>query len=408
MVTGASVDGLVSGMQTSSVIAGLMQVEAAPQTALKQKVSTQTKVVSAYQTINTKMSSLLSAAKALNDPTAWKSAAATSSSDTVLATSTTTGANQSGQVSFRVKSLAAAESHVFDTKVSAMTDVITSASQIVLTNPDTGVATDPLTITDKSLKGVVDAINNSTTLGVRATAIQTEPGKYQLQLTSTTTGEANFAVSGIDGLGAEQQVVKGSNAKLEIGDATPPLTVTSASNKFSGIMEGLTVTAKAVTKDTDPPVTVTVASDSDGIAAKVQALVDAANAALTEIGGQTKNATGGVAGGVLAGNSSMQGLSSRISGTVAAGAGVLGSLKSVGIELARDGSLKFDKATFTSAFNADPVKTQSYFNGTGDLDSDGVKDGFADKMVSMPTRPPRPTPARSPSSSRAATARSRT
>ena len=36
-MAGSSVDGLVSGMSTSSLISQLMQVEAAPQTALKNK-----------------------------------------------------------------------------------------------------------------------------------------------------------------------------------------------------------------------------------------------------------------------------------------------------------------------------------------------------------------------------------
>ncbi|MER7283795.1 flagellar filament capping protein FliD [Dactylosporangium sp. NPDC000244] len=382
MVTGGSVDGLVSGMQTSSVIASLMQVEAAPQTALKKKVSVQQQVVSSYQSINTKMSSLLTAAKGLADPTAWKAATATSSSSSVLATTSATGGNQSGSVTFRVKQLAASESRIFSSgSVAQTSDSITSASSINITNTATGEVKN-LPITDTSLKGVVDAINGSSDLGVKATAIQTAPGKYTLQVTSAQTGAASaFTIDGIDGLGADVAATEGSDAILTVG-TTNAFDISSSSNTFSGVMDGLTITAKAKTADTEPPVTVNVSSDTDGIATKVQAMIDAANSALSEIKTQTRNQSGSVPGGPLAGNSSMQQLASSILQTVSGGAGSLGSLKDVGIELTRDGTLTFDKTKFTSAINADPAKTQSYFNATT-TNAAGGKDGLVDKMAAM-------------------------
>jgi flagellar hook-associated protein 2 len=301
----------------------------------------------------------------------------------VLATTSATGNNQSGSVSFRVKQLAASESRVYSSgSVAATSDSITSAASIDITNTATGV-TKNLAITDTSLKGVVDAINGSSDIGVKATAIQTAPGKYTLQITSATTGAASaFSISGIDGLGTDVAATEGSDAILTVG-TTNAFEISSSSNTFKGLMDGLTVTAKSKTADTDPPVTVGVSSDTDGVAAKVQAMVDAANAALTEIGAQTQNSSGNVPAGALAGNSSMQMLASSILQTVSTGAGALGSLKDVGVELTRDGQLTFDKTKFTAALNADPIKTQSYFNGTTDIDGDGIKDGLADKMVGM-------------------------
>jgi flagellar hook-associated protein 2 len=394
MVTGGSVDGMISGMQTSTVISQLMQAEAAPQTALKGKVSTQQKVVTSYQNINTKMNALLTAAKGLNDPLAWKSSTATASSDAVLATTSTTGSSQSGSVTFTVKKLAAAESHLFSGRVATTSATVTGASTITVTNTETGHPTD-LAITDTSLKGVVDAINKSADLGVKASAIQVSPGQYTLQLTATTTGKASaFTVTGINGLGSDLDPVTsgpltaGDDAVLSVGTSNA-IDVSSATNTFTGLMDGLTVTAKKVQAVGEAPVTVTVAGDTDGIAAKVQAMVDAANAALTEIGTQTKNASGAVAGGVLAGNSIMQALSGRILETVSKGAGpdTVGgnsrSLKEIGIQLTRDGQLSFDKTAFVAALNADPVKTQSYFNGPAKADPKAVRDGFADGMVNM-------------------------
>ncbi|WP_238010234.1 flagellar filament capping protein FliD [Dactylosporangium sp. AC04546] len=379
MVTGGSVDGLISGMSTSTVISQLMQVEAAPQTALKNKVTAQQKVVGSYQSINTKMSALLTAAKALNDPTAWKGATATSSSDAAVAT--TTSSSQAGSLTFAVKKLASAHSVVYDGRVGATTDTVTSGSSI-----DFMVNGQPrsVPVTDTSLKGVVDAVNKTADLGVKATAVQVEPGRYTIQLTSTGTGASSeFSITGgLDLIGTGSVASQGDNAELSVG-TTNPFTVKSETNTFKGLLDGLTITAAKVQAPTDPPVTVTVASDTEGIAGKVQAMVDAANATLSEIATQTRAKSGDVAGGPLAGNSSMQSLATSVLGTVSGGAGSLGSLKDIGIELTRDGKLSFNKTTFLAQLQADPVKTQSYFNGTTDIDNDGVKDGFADKLVAV-------------------------
>ncbi|MEV4514898.1 flagellar filament capping protein FliD [Dactylosporangium sp. NPDC049525] len=381
-----SVDGLISGMSTSSVISGLMQVEAAPQNALKTKVATQQKVVTAYQGINSKMKGLLDAAKALADPAAWKGGVATSSSDAATATTTASSSTQSGSLSFRVNQLASAHSFVFgQPTATALTDVITSDASISI---NVGGVDKTVTLTDKSLKGVVDAINKTADLGVKATAFQVSPGNYTMQLSSTSTGAASeFSFTGgnttpFSGLGSIALVSQGTDAELALGDQDPPLLVKSSTNTFKDLMSGLTVTATKKQAVTDPPVTVTVASDTEGIAAKVQAMVDAANAALTEIGTQTKNKSGAVPGGPLAGNSIMSQVSSSVLNTVSGGTAANGSFKAVGVELTRDGRLTFDKAKFIAALNADPENTQALFVDTAQTDVT-LKTGLADRMAGV-------------------------
>lgn len=378
MVSG-SVDGLVSGMSTSSVISSLMSVEALPQTGLKNKVTTEQKVVTSYQSINSKMSGLLTASKALGDPLAWKGGTATSSSDAATVTASTTGTSGGGSLTFRVKQLAEAHSLVFDgtvadtgTSIMAGTDFKININGVEKT----------ITTADTSLKGVVDAINKTADLGVKATAFQKAPGQYTMQLTSSTTG-ADSAFDFVDpsqfsALGSTQVATEGADAVLSVGTKTP-FEVKSSSNTFKGLLDGLTVNAAKVQKADDAPVTVTVASDTEAIAGKVQAMIDAANSALSEIGSQTRNKNGAVAGGPLAGNSMMSQLSTNVLGTVSGGAGAAGgSFKAIGIELTRDGQLSFNKTTFLAALNADPEKTKAYF-----IDSTNGTDGLTDKMTAV-------------------------
>ena len=66
------------------------------------------------------------------------------------------------------------------------------------------------------------------------------------------------------------------------------VTITRSSNTISDVLEGVTLTVTKVSASTgtgatptftDPPVTVSVVKDSEGVAERVAALVDAANAA---------------------------------------------------------------------------------------------------------------------------------
>jgi flagellar hook-associated protein 2 len=369
---GLSVDGLITGMNTTDTVKQLMQIEAMPQAALKVKVSQQNSVVSSYQSINSRMSSLLTAAKALGSSDTWGSVKATSNSDAAVVTAAA-GAS-AGSLTFRVDALAAAHTYTFSgMSVSSPTDASTSS---ILSGGTIDIAladgtTTTLTPADGSLKSVAAAINGTANSAYRAAAVQTGPGKYTLQLTARTTGAATAfdPPAGIDPnvLGNGVVTTQGTDAQLTIGSTADAYQVTSASNTFADVLEGVTVTATREQAIGDPRVTINLAADPDAIAAKVQALVDNANVALTEIGNQTRTKSADSAAGALVGDSAMRKLTQDILSTVSGGAGGLGSLSSVGVGLDRSGKLTFDKTKFTDAYSADPAKTQAYFDSYNEV-----------------------------------------
>jgi len=122
-----SIDGLISGMNTSQVISQLMQVEAQQQTGLKQKVQDQKTVIQSLQSVNSKVSALKTAADKLILPMTWQAAKAASTSDAVTATAKT-GA-PTGSWTFNVNALATAQSS---------TAVVPSSGSI-MTDPAAGV-----------------------------------------------------------------------------------------------------------------------------------------------------------------------------------------------------------------------------------------------------------------------------
>src|SRR3954469_2729056 len=94
----SSIGGLVSGMDTTTIISQLMQIEAQPQSLLKNQLTTTQNQAAAYRDINSLFASPPTAADALTQSSTWALTKASSSSATVSA-SATTGA-QAGSVSF--------------------------------------------------------------------------------------------------------------------------------------------------------------------------------------------------------------------------------------------------------------------------------------------------------------------
>jgi flagellar hook-associated protein 2 len=387
----SAVDGLVSGLSTSSLINQLMTVEAAPQTRLKSKATSAQSAVDAYQSVNTKMTSLKSAGDTLGQLSTWRAIKATSSSSSVTATAVTGTNTATGNTVFDVKSLA--KNQITTAKVATSGDIMSGGTLTIDVgplddaDPAKHTSTD-LAITDKTAAGVAAAIN-AANLGVKATVITTGGNENILQLSGAKTGADHaFTVSGIDILSGGApitDVATATDARLEIGggDADEDLdgfadgyVVTSATNTFTNLMPGVTMTVSKLEDD----VTVTATADVDGIAAKFQALVDAANAALSEIGTQTAYDPATRKSSTLTGDFSVRNMAQTILGTISRGViypnpdydldlepedqpGVpktleAGSYITYGIQLDSSGKLTFDAAKFKESYADDPTTIQ--------------------------------------------------
>lgn len=346
----STIDGLVSGLSTSSLISQLMQVEAAPQNRLQTKVSTEQTKLNAYQSVNSKLAALETAADNVSTLSNWRTTKATSSSSSVAATGGTTGVT--GTVTFDVVNLARAQ--VTTARVAGTGDIASGGTLQLTTGTNDPVAID--ISADRSAAGVASAINaKSATLGVRASVITTTDGETVLQLSGTKTGAANaFTLTGLDA--GTTDAVAAQDATLKVGDPnTGGYTVGSASNTFTNLISGSSIT---VTKP-EENVTVEVTGDSGSIAAKMKALVDAANSALKEI--DTQSATSGTKKSALSGDFTVRQASTKILSAVSGGLTDFGSLSQLGIQLTRDGTLSFDAEKFKTAYEASPdsIKTAS-------------------------------------------------
>ena len=349
-----SVSGLASGMDTSTLVSQLMQVEAAGQTRLKSKVSNEERAVTAYQSVNTKLAAAEKAADELGKLSTWRSAKATSSSSTVSATTANSNTTQTGTVTFDVISLAKAQ--VSTTRGPSDGDA-TGHNAITITKGD-GTQSDIDISADRSLAGIASAINNAG-LGIKATVVALEGGESVLQMSATKAGVTNgFTIDG--GFDGEIKTpTAATDAKLQVGGADEDggYSVTSASNTFSNLISDTSIT---VTKEGETGVTVDVASDTSAITAKVKAMVDAMNGAFSEIGKQTAyNPSSKTTAAALTGDFSVRQISQKMLGTVSGGLEDFGSLAKLGISLTRDGTVAFDEAKFKLTYEADPDSIQT-------------------------------------------------
>jgi len=380
-----AIDGLSSGLDTASIIKQLMQLERIPQSRLQGKQNATESSLGSLRTLSSKFLSMSGTAAALGAalpgavpanppaPSPWQLTSA-SSNDSARTTASAIAGAPAGTLTFHVQQLAAAASSLSGTYSGTTAPVAVDGGGVPQTSLTLTKGTGtPVVIPtgDGSLAATVAAIN-AAKAGVTASMVQmvaatdTTPAQYRMQLTSTTTG-ANSTVS-LNGAGGVELVptvaVGGKDAILDLGGGT---LITRSSNTISDVMEGVTLTlSKADTKTgtafDGPPVTVSVKKDDNGIAAKVQALVDAANAARSDAKSLTAFDPVSKAKGRLYGESMVRGLVDEVRGTVP---DALSKVAQAGVTVGRDGVISFDKATFLKALEANPAGVEAALGANG-------------------------------------------
>ena len=394
-----SVDGLVSGMDTTALITQLIQAEAAPQAALKNRLSATQLAASAYRTVNTTFATVRAAAEALTTANLADGRKATATNSSVTASATSAAAPGSS-VTFSVTALTSTQTVVSNSEWTSTTaDVRTDGAgnpqepgwPIEIRNASGAVVGTVDVAAGATLADAIKAIN-AADLGVKASAIKVGTDRYRLQLTSETSGAAGaFLVKSA----TETETTAGNaflttsaaqDATIDLGGG---LTASSATNTFSDLMPGVSVTVSKA--DPSTRVTVTADHDTDGVAAKMQALVDGVNGALDAVRTYTNSSPGSRA--ALKGEFALTSLASQLLTAASSAVGADGSPVNVGIQLTKDGKVTFDKAKFVAALKDTPELAQRMVggqvagpgpNGTvGDADDLVAVTGIAQRLLDV-------------------------
>ena len=367
-------DGLVSGLDTTTLINTLIQSEAVPQTILKNKATVGQTLVTALQGLNTKIADL--ATLATSTAKAGSLSLFTPTSSSTAVTATTAPGAVSGSVDLVVGATASSKTAV----TAAMT--AWPDSPATLTFVSAAGTTTEVTAASSSLDDVVTAINAS---AAGVSAVKVASGKdasgavqYRLQLSSQKSGAeggfdvfrgttADVAAGTAPDLIAQPGAAVISQARdasitLWAGTAAEQV-VTSSSNTFTDVLPGVSVTVSATTTE---PVHLAIARDATAATKVATDLVAGVNAALSLISTRsaattTTNASGvtTVTAGVFGGNSTTRGITQRLTDSVLSP--VDGQSPSViGISIdAKTGQFAVDATKFAAALAADPAKVQA-------------------------------------------------
>jgi flagellar hook-associated protein 2 len=353
----ASIGGLVSGLDTATIINQLMQLEAQPQTRLRAKVTTEQNALTALQALNTKLAALAVKAGDLSKMTAWSASTATSDSEHV--TATTDAGAAAGSLSFSVVRLATATRDSYNTTGTLSAAGVGPTGPVSITHDDG--TTESFEAGDGSLQAIAAGINSgSTKLSATLVQVDTQNGEpiYRLSVSSKSTGntsgftigDAATFLGGVRGGG-----IVGADAEIQLpGEVN---TLKSATNTFDNLMPGVDVTLGAkATGD----VTITVAPDTVALRDKVKAIVEAVNAAVADIDRLTNFDPATKKAGLVAGDGTLRSVRDQLLRSVIGGVDGT-SLADVGIEVDRYGKLTFDAGAFDAAFAKNPTGTADLF-----------------------------------------------
>ncbi|MCK4742504.1 MAG: flagellar filament capping protein FliD [Sulfuriflexus sp.] len=269
--------GIGSGLDINSLVTQLVDAEAAAPTArLTRRQSDLELRLSAYGQLNSALSSLSSSLTSLKTFSTFRSYS-TISSDSDIFTASSSGNINKANYDLNVTSLA--ENHKLSTdpaltgaKFTDVTDTLSTGTLTFkfgttdFTGPDTyngfvqstDKAAATVTITDSSLEGVRDAINDAE-IGVTASLIY-DGTNYRLAISSDDTGADNslqITVSDDDGnnddaSGLSLLSFNGSSTHLEENEAAKNaaftlngIAITSNSNKVTDAIDNVTINLKA-------------------------------------------------------------------------------------------------------------------------------------------------------------------
>ncbi len=368
------VGGLVSGLDTETIISQLMDIERRPILLLQKKEAADQAKISGLGSLKSALSSLQNSMSALKDADNFISLSATSGNTAVLTASASQDA-VSGEYQVEVTTLAQAQQ--------VRSSAFTSSDEVVGTGTltiqvGTGTSFDIEIDSDhETLGGIATAINEAET-DVAAGVVHDGNGNYYLTLVSQETGASNTIsftladadgnnddASGLSGLYTDPvahtltQTQAAENADLTVNG----IAVARATNTIDDLIDGVTLELKQ--EDPGNPFTVTVARNTSSVTAKLQDFVEKYNSlmdVLNEL--QSYNPETGEAG-LLQGDSTSRHIQSRLQRflytQVNGVAGAVNGLSRLGIEMGSNGKLSLDSSELTAALESHSADVVAFF-----------------------------------------------
>ncbi|WP_319381556.1 flagellar filament capping protein FliD [Thiomicrorhabdus sp.] len=335
----------------------------------QEKVTTE---LDALKYLKTNLTAFNTYVSTLSSPDLFSERAANSSNSDIVSV---TASSDASLASFQVESkqLAQAHTQVANKVYSSASDTVSSGTlQLSVGGQTHNITVDS---SNNTLEGLQKVINGGD-YGVTASIINNGSG-YQMMFTSKQTGLAGeVSVSGLSDFDSQ-----GLTTTASAQDAVMVLnglTVTSSSNTFDDVIEGVSFRLNSASPGA--PQTVSIDQDSENVMESIKSFVDVYNqldTILDELGSYNSGdlteaeleSDEYLYYGDLAGSSLLRSVRSQItesmSGAIAELNGNYNSLATIGLTLTRDGALELDEDTLNAVMDSNMEAVSSLFSKGG-------------------------------------------
>ena len=369
-------------IDVNGIVSQLMAIEREPLAKIKQEQTGINTKLSSWGKLKSALSELQTATDKLTRLSTWQNTTAKSSNDTnVVATGGSGGAQ--GTHSLVVQQLAQSQAvatrafgspdelvggGILSIQLGSVNDAGTTFTPdgqrqaIELTIPSGATVKDVRDIINRSKAGISASLVNDGS-GTRLMISASETGaKNAFQITATPRGDSrldnfNISATASHGSNGSQRTQIARDARMEING----LTATSASNKVTDLIEGVTLDLK---KADTAPISIQVEGNKEALKEDVDKFIEAYNKVNSLIAEETRYDPGSKSAGTLQGNGTVIRIQSQLRALVRAQPGEDDdtSLSKAGFELGRDGSLSIKKDKLDNLLN-DPARLRKLLAG---------------------------------------------
>lgn len=359
-----SIDGLVSGLDTASIIEGLVELQQAQVDRLTEKKTEIQVQQAAIQGVEARLVGLRAQLGTLNRSTgnAFSVRNAVSSHESIVEATASSSATE-GSYTLRVNSRAQAHQLASAGFTSSSQEITQGTISFqVGDRPATEITIDS---SNNNVSALVDAINSQSDDISAAIVHDQASGTDRILLTSRHTGADN-EIAIVNNLGAASgdiakpdftgpAVQDATNASIQLGTGLGAITAEYETNSVEGLIEGVTLDLLSV--DPDQDVLISVSRNTEDAFTAINDFVDQYNALIGFINEQTQYNSETQVASPLLGNRNVSVLKNELSAMMTEVVPGLGSdlnrFSQLGIQIDGSGLLTVNSSTLESALNGD-------------------------------------------------------
>lgn len=392
-------DGLATGMDTTSMIDQLVALESQPILQYEEEISQLKQTQDAWRDVNSRLDKLEGLTTDLKLSATFDSRTAESSNEDAV---TATASNDAAEANYDINIQQTAEAHRI--AGSRLSDSSTAISDLdgfagIAEKNVININSTDITINSSDTLNEISTKINEAGAGVNASIVDNH-----LIIESSETGVDNELVAGdnitdsngvLESLGIfdtngniADELQPAQNARIDINGIE---NIESSTNSFEDAVDGVNfeISAEAETNTT---ATISVAKNTQKAVDAVQSFVDQYNSAMDFLDSKTDYNSDTEEAAILQGDSTAMRLQMRLRSLVTdqvKESGEYKTLSSVGIEVDRDGVMELDSEKLTDAINNSAEEVKSLFNAnTEENGFDGMAvrvDSYLDQLMQSNT-----------------------